>query len=212
MKEKRRYSCSKLIELIELFCCFMVENEYHENEDEKIVKLVQEGDIDSFSVLVERYEVKIKRYAKKFLSGREDIEDVVQNVFIKAYKNIQGFDVKRKFSSWIYRIAHNEFVNALKKKKTGLQLFSLDILLPYLVDEEKINQEIEFKEIRQSLRYCLNKIDIKYKEPIILYYLENMSYREVADIMRIPISTVGIRLKRGKKMLKLCYEKTKHEK
>ena len=190
----------------------MIENKDSENGDEKIVKLVQEGDINSFSILVERYERKIKRYARKFLSGSEDIEDIVQNIFIKAYKNIQSFDVKRKFSPWIYRIAHNEFINALKKKKTGLQLFSLDILLPYLVDEEKINQEIEFKEIRQSLKYCLNKIDIKYGEPIILYYLEDMSYKEIADIMHIPISTVGIRLKRGKKMLKLCYEKTKHEK
>lgn len=190
----------------------MVKNKYQESEDEKIVELVQKGDINAFSVLVKRYEVKIKRYGKKFFSDNQDIEDIVQNVFIKTYKNIQSFDIKRKFSSWIYRIAHNEFVNVLRKRKKGLQLFNLDVVLPYLLDEEKINQQIDFQEIKQGLEHCLKKIDIKYREPIILYYLESMSYKQIADIMRIPISTVGIRIKRGKKMLKLCYEKTKYGK
>jgi len=173
-----------------------------ERTDEEIARLVQSGDINLFGKLIERYEEKIKRYGKKFLAGSEDIEDIVQDVFIKAYENIQSFDTKRKFSSWLYRIAHNEFVNALKKhKKRPLSFFELDIILPHLSAEE-INQKIDNQEILKNLDAYLDKLSLKYREPIILYYIEELSYKEIADVLHIPISTVGIRLKRAKEKIK----------
>lgn len=171
-------------------------------KDEEIARLVQSGDIDLFGEIVDRYEEKIKRYGRKFLKGIEDIEDIVQDIFIKAYQNIQSFDVKRKFSSWLYRIAHNEFVNALKKnKKKPLSFFELDILLPHSSSEE-INQKLENQEILRGLDKYLNKLSPKYREPFILYYFEQFSYKEISDILHIPVSTVGIRLKRAKEKLK----------
>ena len=93
--------------------------------DEEIAKRVQGGDVDSFGVLIERYEEKIARYARKFLMRGEDVKDIVQEVFIKAYVNIQSFDTRQRFSPWIYRIAHNEFINAIKKKLQDLWKLSL---------------------------------------------------------------------------------------
>jgi len=90
--------------------------EISEKTDEEIALMVQQGDIQAFGMLVDRYERKIKRYAKKFISSAEDAKDLAQEVFMKAYANIQSFNAERRFSPWIYRIAHNEFVNALKKK------------------------------------------------------------------------------------------------
>ena len=84
--------------------------------DEEIARRAQEGDIESFGLLVGRYEAKITRYAGKFLLNNEDAKDLAQEVFIKAYVNIQSFDANRKFSSWLYRIAHNEFINAIRKR------------------------------------------------------------------------------------------------
>lgn len=170
--------------------------------DEEIARLVQSGDIDLFGKLIERYEEKIKRYGRKFLSGIEDIEDVVQDVFTKAYENIKSFDIKRKFSSWLYRIAHNEFVNALKKhKKKPLSFFELDIILPHSSTEE-VNQKIDNQEILKNLDAYFNKLSLKYREPFILYYIEELNYKEISDILHIPISTVGIRLKRAKEKIK----------
>jgi len=170
--------------------------------DEKIAQLVQLGNIDIFGDLIEKYESKLLRYGRKFIRGTEDIEDVVQDVFIKAYKNIQSFDLKRKFSSWIYRIAHNEFVNALKKqKKKPLSLFELDVILPHSSVEE-VDEKIDNYEIVQKLDKYLDKLKLKYREPLILYYIEELSYKEISDILHIPISTVGIRLKRAKEQLK----------
>jgi len=84
--------------------------------DEEVAKRVQAGQSEAFGLIVERYEAKLFRYGKKFLSNHENIEDVVQEVFIKVYQNIQSFDSSQKFSPWIYRIAHNTYVNVLKKK------------------------------------------------------------------------------------------------
>lgn len=173
-----------------------------ERTDEEIAQLVQAGNIEPFGELVKRYEAKMMRYARKFLSISEDIEDVVQEVFIKAYVNIKSFDSKKKFSSWFYRIAHNEFVNALKKhkRKRVFSFFELDILLPYSFVEDV--KDADRQETQKMVDKCLDKLEPKYREPIILYYLEDLNYREIADILRIPISTVGIRLKRARQKLK----------
>ncbi len=174
-----------------------------EKADEEIARMVQSGNFELFGELVKRYEAKMKRYARKFLNITEDIEDVVQEVFIKVYQNIKSFNPERKFSSWLYRIAHNEFVNALKKRKRRkvFSFFELDILLPYPVAKND-SQDIDLKGIRQAIDKYLDKLEIKYREPIILYYLEELSYKEIAGILHIPISTVGIRLKRGREKLK----------
>ncbi len=176
--------------------------------DEEIVVLIQAGDIDFFEFLINRYKEKIKRYARKFLSEVEDINDIVQEIFIKAYINIQSFDTKRKFSSWLYRIAHNELVNALKKKKKNiLPLFDLDTFLPRSLQDNSFMESINRKDIKKMIDKCLDKVEPKYREPIILYYLEELSYQEISEVMRIPISTVGTRIKRGKKNMKSIFKK-----
>ncbi len=94
-----------------------VEEAHPQITDEEAARLVQKGDKDAFGLLVERYEAKLVRYGGKFISRNEDIEDIVQDVFLSCYQNIQSFDASQKFSPWIYRIAHNAFVNGLRKRK-----------------------------------------------------------------------------------------------
>ncbi len=171
--------------------------------DEEIVRLVQSGKVGLFGELAQRYEAKLMRYARKFLNITEDIEDVVQEVFIKAYQNIKSFNTDKKFSPWIYRIAHNEFVNALKKNKK-IKIFSwfdLDVFLPHNITKD-IADHRNNQEVREIIDKHLNGLELKYREIIILYYFENLSYKEISDVMRIPVSTVGIRLKRGREKLK----------
>lgn len=177
--------------------------EANQASDEDIVKMVQAGKVVHFGRLVERYEAKMLRYGRKFLFGYNDIEDYVQEVFLKAYINIQSFDTSKKFSSWLYRIAHNEFVNALKKKKKEpLPFFNPDTLFPHPVAKENPEEEASRKELAGTLDGCLDKLKPKYREPLVLYYSEGLSYKEIADVLRIPINAVGVRLQRGKKMLK----------
>ncbi len=175
--------------------------------DEQIAREVQNGQVHSFGLLVERYEAKLLRYAKRFLLGYEDAADLVQEVFMKAYTNLRSFDTGRQFSSWIYRIAHNEFINAIKKKgKEPLPFFDPDTLFPHPVDPHKADDELQSKELKQMLDQCLEKLNAKYREPLVLYYYEDMDYQEIADVLSIPMSTVGVRLKRGKETLQKVYK------
>ena len=106
-----------------------------EETDESIAVRVQGGDSEAFGELIERYQAKLSRYARKFLLDPDDAADIVQDIFIKSYQNIQSFDASRRFSPWIYRIAHNEFVNALKKRQSRRTVFTIDFdtLFPHLV-------------------------------------------------------------------------------
>lgn len=174
-----------------------------ETSDEIIVSRVQNGDVEAFASLMERYEKKITRYGKKFLSQPDDIKDIVQEIFAKAYVNIKSFDCKRKFSPWIYRIAHNEFVNALKKKKSEkLAFVDFDLFFPHPAAKETADSDIERADLRRLFDGYIGKLPMKYREPLILYYFEEMSYREIADVLRLPVSTVGVRLQRGKEILR----------
>jgi RNA polymerase sigma-70 factor (ECF subfamily) len=183
----------------------MPEQTPDERTDEEIAAEVQAGDAEAFRILVDRYEAKMARYAKRFLFASDDAKDLLQEIFIKAYVNIRSFDTTRRFSPWLYRIAHNEFVNALKKKnkdRETISLFYADVLFPHPVAKESADEGISRREIKEVLEGSLEKLGPKYREPLVLYYLEDMDYKEIAEVLRIPVSTVGVRLQRGKTLLR----------
>jgi RNA polymerase sigma-70 factor, ECF subfamily len=176
--------------------------------DRKLAKMVQNGDDDAFNILLKRYRSKIKRYGQKFLSNNMDIEDIVQDIFLKAYQNINSFDTKRKFSPWIYRIAHNEYINFLKKRdREPIRFFDPEVIFPFYPSRIESDQLAKDDELKDKLDSSLRKIKSKYREVLILYYYEDMSYQEISDILKIPVSTVGVRLKRARDKIRKEYEK-----
>lgn len=177
---------------------------YSEKTDEELTELVKNSsDADAFGELVERYNYKLSRYASKFLYNIEDRKDVVQEVFIKAYRNIQSFNSSKRFSPWIYKIAHNEFVNALiKNKREKVSFFDMDIVFPNLASSLKTDDFAERKEQKKMVEECLEKLNAKYREVVVLYYIEGFSYEDISEILKIPKSTVGVRLSRAKERLK----------
>jgi len=178
-----------------------------EQTDEEIAAKVQRGDTDIFGVLVGRYESKIMRYANKFLYAYQDREDAVQEVFIKAYQNIQSFRTHDRFSPWIYRIAHNTFLNVVRKQsREKVHLFSTDQLFALQIKDQSVEERHEQKQEREILDLCLDKLDVKYREVLVLYYFEEKDYEEIADILQIPKATVGVRLARGRKRMKTIYQ------
>lgn len=176
--------------------------------DEDIAMRIQKGDAELFGVIMQRYTEKLTRYGKRFLSNSDNIEDIVQDVFIKTYQYIQSFDISLKFSSWIYRIAHNAFVNGLKKQQRSPMLmpdFDLDVFMSHHIYVDPKIEEKEYAEFSIMIEKGLDTLKPKYKEVIILHYLEHMSYKDISDILKIPTGTVGIRVMRGKEQLKKIY-------
>jgi len=178
-----------------------------EISDEDIALAVQNGETEEFGVLIERYESKILRYGKRFLFQYEDIEDAVQDTFLKAFINIKSFKVNMRFSPWIYRIAHNTFINVIKKKgREPVTFFNPDTILGAAISEENPELEILKKELGEEIGKAIQSLPPKYREPIVLYFYEEKDYREIADIMHVPTSTVGVRIKRAKERISKSIE------
>lgn len=170
--------------------------------DEEIASRVQSGDLEGFGMLVDRYERKLYRYGAKFLSRTEDIEDIVQDILISAYRNIQSFDSSQRFSPWIYRVAHNAFVNALRQNKRGPVFMDFDTLISHQVYEDPHESEREQKDMRALLDRGLEYLQPKYKEVLVLHYFEDMPYKDIAEVLQVPLGTVSIRIRRAKELLR----------
>ncbi len=176
--------------------------------DEELAQAVQAGNPDMFGPLLERYEEKLLRYGRKFLRSPEDIQDIVQDIFVSAYQNMQSFDATQRFSPWIYRIAHNAFVNELRRKsRNPLVYVDFDTFLAHPAYDDPAPREREQQEIKAMLEKSLDKLDYKYREVLILYYLEDMPYKDIAEVLQVPQGTVGVRLRRAKEALKKEFEK-----
>ena len=171
--------------------------------DEKIVELVRKKDKELYIHIIKRYQDKLMRYAS-YLTGEEhNAADIVQESFIKAYVNLNGFNTKKKFASWIYRIVHNEAINLINKQKKQVSLYD-DYDFDSGID---IEDEFIKKELRNRTHNCLNQMPVIYREPLSLYYLEEKSYEEISDILRIPVGTVGTRINRAKNLMKkICQQ------
>lgn len=171
--------------------------------DEELAALVQRKNEAAFGVLMSRYQPKLLRYGRKFLSDGAPIEDTVQDIFIKTYQNIQGYDPSRPFSPWIYRIAHNMFVNALRSKsRLPFITVDLDLFSSHAAYEIDPAADEEREAVRMLVNKGLAALTPMYREVLILYYLEDMKYQEIADVLHVPIGTVGIRLARARESLK----------
>ena len=180
-----------------------------DRSDQEIAEAVQQGDAEAFGVLIERYEPKLLRYGRRFLSMQEEIEDIVQESFIRAYQNIHRYDITQPFSPWMYRIAHNSFVNALRAKQhRPVLLFDFDTLISHKSADEEADSVAQEREVRELIERGLENISPKYREVLVLYYLEELPYQDIADILQVPLGTVGVRLRRAKEALRKAYEKS----
>lgn len=160
-----------------------------------------------FGEMIARYEAKLTRYISRLgVRTYDDQVDVLQEIFIKAYKNLNSFDGSFKFSSWLYRIAHNEAISWYRKQKVrpeGNLVAEGDEVLQLLHNKDP-GAEVEFDYVvnQDELTRALASIDQKYQEALVLRYFENKEYDEISDILKVPLGSVGTLIFRGKKQLK----------
>lgn len=172
------------------------------------VQLVQKtlANADNYTLIIDRFEEPILRYIGRITgSSHEEIEDLAQMTFIKAYRSINGFDTRLKFSSWLYRIAHNISVDYLRKntKKNHMSLDAEDDYSQALVEtissEDNVALYLQTEEQKKGVRSIIQMLPEKYRIVIILFFAEGKSYDEISDILQVPINTVWTLLNRAKK-------------
>jgi RNA polymerase sigma-70 factor (ECF subfamily) len=178
--------------------------------DATIVTRVTGGDTAAYALLMQRYEQKLLRYVVFLIHDEAAAADFVQETFIKAYQNLKGYKPAYKFSSWIYRIAHNETMNAVKRNRhqSGDDIDTL----PELSYDPKTAEQLDLNILQVGVRECVTQLEPKYQEVIQLIYFEEMRYDEASEVLHVPTSTVGVWLKRAKDKLRaICEQKgTRH--
>ena len=176
--------------------------------DQELVALSLKDD-KYFEFIIERYEQKLSRYILRIYSlCKESVEDVLQEVFIKLYQNLNDFDDQYSFSSWIYRITHNVLISHLRKMDQKHVLISIDNddsakkLVDSLPADIDLEKEFVRKDTVVNLAKALGKIPDKYREVLVLYYFEEKSYKEISDILRRSLGSVSVLINRAKAKLK----------
>ncbi|MDD2353776.1 MAG: RNA polymerase sigma factor [Patescibacteria group bacterium] len=181
-----------------------LEKEYINLSDGELVTLALK-DKDDFFYIVEKYKKKLRLYIKRMINVREEeVDDILQNVFIKVYLNLNDFDNKLSFSSWIYRIAHNEIIDNYRRFKARPQILDIDIresnFKELRFDDDVLDKIIQEEKI-EKINQAISSLNLKYQEVIILKFVEERDYKEIADIIKKPLGTVASRLNKAKKEL-----------
>ena len=176
--------------------------------DEELVKKIQSGFDDCFGELTNRYKKRLLKYITKFTNNTDFSQDVLQNTFIKIHKYIHKFDTNKKFSSWIYTIAHNETMTYLNKENKNKNTLSLDndgkVACNSFnqADLEALSVNFWFKnEVNNDIQASIKKLPTKYQKIIQMKFIQDLSYREMSEILKLPINTIGTQLRRAKKQL-----------
>lgn len=178
--------------------------------DQEIIEYVKENK-ECYRMLIERYEEKLSRYVRR-ISGVpvESVEDIVQDVFMKVYVNLNSYDPEKSFSSWIYRIAHNETINFWRKNKKKNELtvsLEKESSLGNMPDGRDVENEVFGRINGGQVLGALQSVDQKYRDAITMNYIQGATYREISERIGSPIGTVGTLINRGKKVLRAHLER-----
>ncbi len=187
----------------------MVNQEYClERTDSELVALALTK-ADYFACLIKRYEHQLVVYIKR-ISGlnHEDAEDILQEVFIKVFYNLNDFDSGLKFSSWIYRITHNETMSELRRRHSRPTVIIDDEEWESLACNTDLIKEINSQYDRALIEKIFNQLSEKYREVLLLRFVEDLDYRAISDILRLPINTVGTLVARARQKFKQEFIKT----
>jgi len=179
--------------------------------DEELVFLALDKDPRYFEEIVIRYEKKLLLYLRYMIGGNDEASDLLQNVFAKAFEHLKDFDIERKFSPWIYRIAHNEAVNYLKKQSYR-RIVDWESLIDTkdklnMIDERETPLETQMRDdARVAVRKALNTLQKRDREILKLRYYLDKSYVEMSKILHKPENTIASHLSRAKKKLLIALQ------
>jgi RNA polymerase sigma-70 factor (ECF subfamily) len=167
-------------------------------------------DPNAYAGVVRRYERSLKRYLARLLGrSAQQVEDVLQEVFLKAYVNLNDYERERPFAPWIYRIAHNEAMSVLRRRRSEPHTISGEdgrLVLERVAGELDAGRDLDAAQDEARLHAALAGLDGKYRDVIVLRYLEDMSYDDIADVLALPAGTVATLLNRGKQRLRLALD------
>ncbi|MBT3604453.1 MAG: sigma-70 family RNA polymerase sigma factor [Candidatus Latescibacteria bacterium] len=178
-------------------------------DEQKLITRCQNGDIQAFRELVERYEDRIYALACSIVGDPEAAKDVAQEAFIRAYKALNRFEGKSSFYTWLYRIATNVCLNAAQKEQRRIDSVSLDglqekhdISAERFFATEAPENDIERIDLRQQIDKVLEHLSPDHRAVVVLKDIEDLSQEEIADTLGVSVGTIKSRLSRARAHLR----------
>ncbi len=171
-----------------------------DREAEKaLLKQIREGSFFFFEKFIIEYQNRLFAFIFSMVKNRDDAMDLCQETFFKAYKSLRSFKGKSKFSTWLFQIAYFLSLNHLKRKKKHVEVLQK---MDQVFHTDKHSRDMETKEISQKIDLVLDKISIKSRTALHLFYKEDKNYREISAIMKIPLNSVKSHIYRGKEEIR----------
>ncbi len=168
-----------------------------EQDDLVLIRDCLTGNSHAFEPIVDKYQKTVFNVAFRIINDQEDAEDITQSSFVKAFENLEAFNPKHKFFSWLYRIVVNESLNALNQRKR------LERLNDGLISKEKTPEETyDDLETSENIDHALMDLTPDYRIVVVLKHFQNLSYRDIGHILEIPEKTVKSRLFTAREQLK----------
>lgn len=176
-----------------------------EASDEALAEEAKRGSEEAFTLLVGRFERPVYSLLFRILRQADLAEDIAQEAFVKAWRALDRFDTSRKFSSWIFKIAHNSALDHLRKQ--GIDAVSLDapigdgespLALPADPRAEDPLARLEARDSGRALEQAIADLKPHYREILLLRFQQELSYEEIAEILDVPLGTVKIQIFRGR--------------
>ena len=172
------------------------------NKDQLYITKVINGDTNAFVYLVDNYKNMVFGLAFKMTKSREEAEEVSQDTFIKAYKNLNKFKGDSKFSTWLYRIAYHTSLDAIKKNKNANATFDInEVTFNQIKAVEHILEGIERKERAKVMDACLQKLPDEERSIIWMFYYDELSLKEIIEVTGISEANLKVKLHRARKKL-----------
>ena len=178
--------------------------------DEKLIARFQDGDINAYNELVDRYKDRLLNFVFRYFNNREQAEDVVQDTLIKLYTHASYYKNIAKFSTWIYTIAKNNALTELRKnkrKRTDSLWTNEGKPIEIEMKDESLERTVHNKIAVEELNKYLDEIPENFRIAVVLRDFQELSYDEISKILEIPIGTIKSRINRGRIQLS---EKMKH--
>jgi RNA polymerase sigma-70 factor (ECF subfamily) len=175
-----------------------------DRQDQLAVRKTREGDSQAFNNLVRRYGPLLMRLSLQYLGNQDEAEEQVQEIFLKAFRNLSKYDGRHRFFTWLYSLALNHLRSELRKQRTRAKHIGPGPLRLEKLTAESADPAAELleKEARDLVRQALGELPVKFREVYLLREVEGLSTLDTAEILSIPEGTVKIRLHRCKRLLK----------
>lgn len=183
--------------------------------DKELMERFLRGEVEGFNLLVQNYKVKLFNLLYRLLGNREEVEDILQDTFLRVYRERESYDFNYSFSTWIYTIALNLFRNVYKKRKK-IKFSNMDVLLNRPdPNSDNFGNKNRLNTILEREMFSL---PLKYKSVFLLREVDQLSYEEVALALNLPLGTVKSRVNRARRilqkrlrpMMEECYELSKN--